>query len=385
MAPISMSSVMTSRSKPSSRRALQTTAEEAARTGRAPGFHGGDEEVCDEDGGDVRGDGVAEGGASRRRGVVGGRGVGTEARRANPRRCRRGPASVWRTPRRPRAWRAVMKAAAAVATALGSVPNARSPMTVLAGFVWTSTTGAGSMSTWHARSSRPMMSPATRRRARGIAGASDALGGGDVRVVRSAESRDAAALLIDHHQKGTRRRATTVSAHSVATCAGSRMFRAKMITRPRARVDETARVVVHLRAVETEAHQPSGGSPSLDDVHRAPSPKEGGSEMRARGSGPRAAPSAPTRLTTRGCLARGVLRFPPGLVGTENAVRCPFELHTAARRARWTSTAPRRRPAISTPRRSSRILQVASRCRRLWCVPALQRPPGRRPSRRFRV
>ena len=28
---------------------------------RAGGFHGGDEEVCDEDGGDVRGDGVAEG------------------------------------------------------------------------------------------------------------------------------------------------------------------------------------------------------------------------------------------------------------------------------------------------------------------------------------
>ena len=228
--------------------------------------------------------------------------------------------------------------------------------------------------------------PSHGRRARGIAGASDALGGGDVRVVRPAESRDAAALLIDHHQKGTRRRATLHLRAQRRHLRGVADVPREDDHRPRARVDETARVVVHLRAVETEAHQPSGGSPSLDDVHRAPSPKEGGSEMRARGSGPRAAPSAPTRLTTRGCLARGVLRFPPGLVGTENAVRCrAFELHTAARRARWTSTAPRRRPAISTPRRSSRILQVASRCRRLWCVPALQRPPGRRPSRRFRV
>ena len=69
--------------------------------------------------------------------------------------------------------------------------------------------------------------PGDGRRARGIRGASDALGGGDVGVVGTAESRDAAALLVDHHQKGTRRRATLISAHSVATWAGSRMFRAR--------------------------------------------------------------------------------------------------------------------------------------------------------------
>ena len=124
------------------------------------------------------------------------------ARGASRCRCRRGRGSACRTracpPRRGRA----RTRARAARPSSASRPNARSPMIGFAGLVWTSSTGAKSMSKPSARSSSPIARPtcSATRSSSGAGRPSCAIIGGHMRR-RRAHALDEAAFLIDRDQR----------------------------------------------------------------------------------------------------------------------------------------------------------------------------------------